>query len=319
MRPASPDPALAVVIVNFNSGDHLRECLSSLPAAFEGTEAEALAEIPVEIPVEVPMEIVVVDNCSTDDSVRRGTEAPVEARWIFNERNAGFAAAANRGVAATSAPYVFLLNPDGIARPGSLAGLVQAAAERPRAGAIGPRVVNSDGTLQASCRVIPDLKTAVGHAFLGLIVPSNRFTRRYHLQDWDHLSEREVDWVSGSTMLLKREAFEEVGGFDEGFFMYVEDLDLCDRLRDAGWKVIYYPEAEVMHHIGISTRRTPYRMIVHHHISAWRYAVKKARRSPRVLALPFVAAGLLARLAVAVVRQMLIAVRGRMRPEGANP
>lgn len=306
MAHASSDPALAVVIVNFNSGDHLRGCLSSLSAALEGA----------------PAEVVVVDNCSTDDSVRRASEAPVEApletRWIFSERNAGFAAAANRGVAATSAPFVFLLNPDGVARPGSLARLIRAAQERPRTGAIGPRVVNSDGSLQASCRVIPDLPTAVGHAFLGLIVPSNRFTRRYHLHDWDHLTEREVDWVSGSAVLLRREAFDEVGGFDERFFMYVEDLDLCDRLRGAGWRVIYYPGAEVMHHIGVATRKTPYRMIAHHHWSAWRYAVKKARLSARALELPFVAAGLILRLAVASIRQLLIGLRRRSRPEGSN-
>lgn len=283
-RPSVPAPApdLAVVIVNYESGDFLRACLAAVPDAAHGLSAE----------------VVVVDNASSDGSLAGIQQSPALS-VIRNPENVGFARACNQAVAATASPFVCFLNPDAVPRPGSLARLLEAAREREDAGAVGPRVLNPDGSLQPSCRLVPSFGVALGHALLGFVRPHNRFTRAYMLLDWDHRTEREVDWVSASAMLVRREAFEAVGGFDDRFFMYVEDLDLCDRMRRAGWKIVYFPEAEVVHHVGGSSRRLPYRMIRHHHRSALRYAYTKARGTPRVLLLPFIALLLGVRLATA--------------------
>ena len=115
---------------------------------------------------------------------------------------------------------------------------------------------NPDGTIYESGRAFPGVVQAVGHAFLGPFAPGNRFTRAYRQTSWDRSTEREVDWVSGAAMLIRRSAFEQVGAFDEAFWLYGEELDLCTRLRDAGWKVLATPELEVLHEGGVSTGRS---------------------------------------------------------------
>src|SRR2546430_1962275 len=137
---------------------------------------------------------------------------------------------------------------------------------------VGPRIENLDGSLSPSARTFPSLADALGHAFLGLVNPSNRFTRRYRMLDWDHAVPRDVDWVAGTCMLLRRSAFEAVGGFDERYFMYVEDVDLCWRLWQTGRRVAYEPAGRVVHTIGVSSEQRPYRMIAEHHRSLLRFS-----------------------------------------------
>ena len=124
-----------------------------------------------------------------------------------------------------------------------------------------------------SGRRFPSLSNAVGHAFVSPITRDNRFTRRYEMDGWDRDTEREVDWVSGACMLLPRSAFESVGGFDEGFPLYAEELDIATRLRDAGWRVVFTPTVEVIHAVGVSTGgdRRPHRLVVMHSASLYRY------------------------------------------------
>ena len=177
--------------------------------------------------------------------------------------------------------------------------MVAALEEKPQAGVLGPRLLNPDGSYYPSCRVVPSLSVALGHAVLGLFSEENRFTRAYKLLDFDHATELEVEWVSGAAMLVRRSAFEEVGGFDEGFFMYVEDVDLCARLTKAGWAAIYLPRAEMLHHVAGSSRRAPYKMIRHHHLSHMRFAIKRADGPLRLLALPVILVGLAARMVIA--------------------
>src|SRR5919106_5487285 len=157
---------------------------------------------------------------------------------------------------------------------GTPATLLKVARERPRAGAIGTLVRNPDGSIQPSARRDPKLGEALGHAFLGPLWRTNPWTRSYTMAGWDRSSERPVEWVSGSAMLLRRAAFEEVGGFDEGYFMFVEDVDLCTRLRRAGWEVLFSPELEVVHQIGVSTRGQRGRMAFAHSDSIYRYYCK---------------------------------------------
>lgn len=215
---------------------------------------------------------------------------------IRNPNNEGFARACNRGAMVTESAWILFLNPDCVVDPADLKALADAPLRHPEAGVIGPRLLNPDGTVYPSARIVPPAWVAAGHGIVSLFTPNNRFTRRYLLSDWDRNSFREVEWVSGAAMLVRREAFNQVGGFDEGFFMYVEDLDLCHRIRQAGWKVVYDPAPEVVHVVGASTSTAPYRMIRHHHQSALRFAWKRTSGSWKAVALPVVAAGLALRM-----------------------
>lgn len=269
---------LAVVIVNYNAGDYLGRCLDSVVAAAG----------------EISLDVVVVDNASRDDSTG-AVEARPGVRLIENRTNLGFAAGANVGIRDTDAPFVLLLNPDAEILSGTLASVVKVARERPDAGAIGPLVRNPDGTIQPSARRIPGTLEALMHAFLGPVAPGNRWTRAYTLAGWDRASEREVEWISGSAMLLRREALHDVGVFDEGYFMFVEDVDLCTRLRSAGWTVLFSPELEVVHEIGVSTRGQSRRMAREHSRSIYRYFVKHRTAGPMAILKPFVRAALAVR------------------------
>lgn len=265
------------MIVNYQSGHFLSECLGTIPRAVGDLMAD----------------IIVIDNASTDGS-DRGIE-PLVTKIVRNRTNVGYGKACNQALALTGAPFLCFLNPDALPRPGSIAVLVDAARRFDETGGIGPRILNPDGSIQPSCRIVPSLKVALGHAFLGMFWRSNPFSRAYKLLDWDHETEREVDWISGAAFIARREAYEQVGGFDERFFMYVEDVDLFERMRSAGWKVLYYPQSEMVHHIGGSTRTSPYRMIGHHHRSVMAYNYRKARGTLRMLLLPFIALGLAVR------------------------
>ena len=270
-----PSADLAVVIVNHNAGDFLPRCLESVVAASGGMTTD----------------VVVVDNGSRDGSPGAVAAHP-RARLIENRANLGFAAGANVGIRATEAPYVLLLNPDAEIIAGTMAALVKVAEERPDAGAVGALVRNPDRTIQPSARRVPRTVEAMMHAFVGPVAPDNRWTRAYTMAEWDRTSEREVEWISGSAMLLRRRALHEVGVFDEGYFMYVEDVDLCTRLRQAGWTVLFSPELEVVHEIGVSARGQSRRMAREHSRSIYRYFAKHRATGAAVLLKPFVRAAL---------------------------
>jgi N-acetylglucosaminyl-diphospho-decaprenol L-rhamnosyltransferase len=165
-------------------------------------------------------------------------------------------------------------------------------------GVVGPAMRNLDGSVYPSARSFPRFIDAVGHAFVGLVTPNNPWSRRY-------LRPGQVEWVSGSAMLLRRDALDGprgIGGFDEDYFMYVEDVDLCWRLAKAGWKVAYEPQAQITHHIGGSSERRATRMVVAHHRSLLRFEMRSAVGARRLL-LPLVALGLVIRtIGVLVIR-----------------
>lgn len=281
-------PRASAVIVNYNARDHLLGCLRSLRA--DGME-----------------QIVVVDNESHDGSATAVARADPQAVFVSTGANLGFGKAANRGVAETDTEYVMILNPDTIVEPGATKMLAEVLDTEPGMAIVGPRVENPDGTRYASARRFPDLTMAIGHAFLGFIRPDNRFSRNYKMLDQDRRQAADVDWVSGTCMLARRSAFDEVGGFDEEYFMYVEDVDLCWRLGRAGWRVGYEPRAGVVHTIGASSELAPYAMIAAHHRSLYRFATKTTVGRRRAL-LPLVGLGLAARTVLAWVQR---AYRGR--------
>jgi N-acetylglucosaminyl-diphospho-decaprenol L-rhamnosyltransferase len=255
---------LAVVVVNYNAGEHLSRCLASVFERAGGAQ----------------LEVVLVDNDSRDGSARAAAEAFPQATLIETGSNRGFAAGVNVGIAASTAPFVFVLNPDAEIWEGTLEAFAKLAAERPRAGAIGPLIRSVDGSIYPSPRVHPTIGVAVGHAFLAPLWAENPWSRRYRMAGWDRSSEREVEWISGSAFLLRREALDQVGLLDERFFLYAEEVDLFRRLREAGWAVLFTPELEILHEGGVSTGRSRRMHLIHsrsvylyfekHHAHGWR-------------------------------------------------
>jgi hypothetical protein len=259
---------LAAVIVNYRSREPLLTCLRTLTADLAGTAAE----------------IVVVDNSPGDGAAEAVAAGYPAVRWLPNRENVGFARAVNQGIAATSAPFVLLLNPDCEVRPGAVRGLLARLGEDPRTGIAAPRIVNPDGSLEYSARSYPDHLTFLfnRYSLLTRLFPGNRWSRRYLLTDWDHDTPRAVDWVSGACMCVRRRAIDEVGPMDEAFFMFNEDVDWCRRMNLAGWKVTYVPEAVVVHHIGASKGRVAGRVIVERHRGMIRYFRKHHPTNPVV-------------------------------------
>ena len=294
MTSPAPAPRPAAVVVNHDAGDELLACVASL-------RAEGVAEI------------VVVDNASSDGSADRLQAADPDVHVLRAGRNLGYGAAANRGVEVTVAELVLVSNPDLVVHPGALAELV-AALEADAALAIaGPQLLETDGTRYPSARRFPSWADAAGHTLLGLVAPDNRFTRRYRMMELSGDGVRRVDWVSGACFLARRAPLAELGGFDEGYFMYFEDVDLCWRAHRAGYGVAYVPAATVTHLQGHSTGRRPFRMLAEHHRSALRFAARTTRGWRRA-ALPGVAAVLVTRFVVAVARQVLAPRTGAARP-----
>jgi len=229
---------LSIIIVNWNVRDLLRRCLESISLADE------------------PPQIIVVDNASTDGSIEMlRTEFP-HARLIANDENRGFTAANNQGLAQAQGCYLLLLNPDTEVMEGALATMIGYMDENPEVGALGSQLRFPDGSLQPSRRRFPTFATAlVESTVVQEWWPDNRILRRYYLADEPDDAVQPVDWVVGACLLIRREVYEQVGGLDEGFFMYSEELDWCKRIKDAGWEVVYLPTATVIHHEGKSSEQ----------------------------------------------------------------
>ena len=270
---------VAAVIVNYNAAPHLVGCIESLLA--EGVS-----------------QILVVDNASTDDSAEVLAESGLPAEFVPAGGNLGYGSGANVGIRRLRTPWVLVCNPDTVAYPGTIKALVAALEPDPRRGIAGPRIENTDGTLYPSARTFPAMGDSIGHAFLGMIAPGNRWSRRYKMLGWDHADQAEVDWVSGAFFLARREALADLGGFDEAYFMYSEDVDLCWRAWRAGWKVVYEPAAGIRHVQGASTNHHPYRMIAEHHRALLRFAWRSNPGWRRLL-VPPVALGLALRTLLA--------------------
>jgi GT2 family glycosyltransferase len=215
----------------------------------------------------------------------------------------GFAKAINRALAKTSALYILLLNPDTIIQDGFFEKILKYIEDNEDAGIIGPKILNLDGTVQGSARNFPTPLTALfGRAsLLTRFFPNNRITRSNILTARsDGITPMEVDWVSGACILLRRSALEEVGYFDERFFIYWEDADLCRRMWQKGWKVVYFPQATVYHYVGGSSRLKPIRSILEFHKSVYRIFNKYNNPHLRFLN-PFVLVALALRLTLMII------------------
>jgi GT2 family glycosyltransferase len=254
---------LSVVVVSFNGKDYLRRCLASLLEHTKGASFEA----------------IVVDNASWDGSAQMVQDEFPQVVLIRLPVNVGFAAGCNRGIERAAGEFVLLLNPDTELAEDAFSPMVAYCRQNPSVGLLGPKLVNSDGSLQLSCRHFPSHLTSLFNrqSILTRLLPGNPFSRRYLMTDWAHDRIVPVDWLSGACVMLRREMVERIGGMDEGYFMYIEDVDLCYRAHQAGYEVVYFPQVAVTHHIGRSTETMPNRSIVQWHRSMWRYYRKHMR------------------------------------------
>lgn len=249
-----------VVCVVYHPGDELEDFAASLARA-----------------TTAPVELVLVDN-GTDHAVAREVAERHGARVVVPGSNLGYGGGANAGASGAAQQWLVVANSDLVWEPGSLDALMGAAARHEGAGAFGPALLNLDGTVYPSARELPSLTQGAGHAVFARVWPSNPWTRAYQRRQEVVGDERVAGWLSGACLLLRREAFEAVGGFDTSYFMFFEDLDLGERLGLAGWQNVYVPGARVTHVGGTSWRARPATMISAHHRSAARYLTRRYHR-----------------------------------------
>lgn len=293
----STGPVVDLVIVNYRSYDELTRCLLSLEAA------RALFA-----------RVVVIDH---ESDLRAADRVSRQFPWVTvieRTTNEGFATGVNLGVRSGRAPFVLLLNPDCVADADAITGVLAFARSRPDTAVIGPRILNLDGSVQGSARRFPGASTmfAGRSSWLTRRFPNNPLSR-WNLPGRDKAAApMTVDWVSGACMLVRRDAFEQIGGMDERFFLYWEDADLCKRLSQQGWSIVYYPDVAIVHAGGRSSIHVYTESLAAFHRSAYVLFRKHANGYLQVLA-PFVYLALHLRL-----RLLLMIHRRALASTGAG-
>jgi len=239
---SQPDyPDISILIVSWHVRELLLGCLAALP--------EAVGD-------DFSYEVIVVDNASKDGTVAAVREAFPDVRIIANADNRGFTGGNNQALAAARGRYLFLLNPDTKPLPGSIARLARYLESHPETGMVGPRLWYGDGSPQPSRRRFPTLATLFTEsAIVQRYFPGLGLFARYALADVPDDQEQEVDWLVGAALMARRKVYEQIGGLDETFFMYSEELDWCKRAKDAGWRIAYEPAAEIIHYEGKSSEQ----------------------------------------------------------------
>lgn len=244
---------MAVAIVNYNTREHLRACLATVVR-------------------NEPAEVVVVDNASSDGSAEMVRADFPHVRLIASRTNPGYGGGANQAIASCRAPYVLLLNSDTRLQAGALEALSAYLDHHPDTAVVGPRLAYPDGSLQHSCFPFPTpLDTFLHLTHQGPLLAHLFGLRETYLRTWSHNRARVVPWVLGAALALRREAFEEVGGFDESFFMYSEEVALCYVLQKAGWQTHFAPVTAVTHVRGASTSKQRVEMEIWKTRSTWHF------------------------------------------------
>jgi GT2 family glycosyltransferase len=283
---------LDIIIVNYNSTDYLLRCLRSVYGSLQ----------------EIPARIIVQDNASKDGVDRVKVEFP-QVILKKNKYNIGFAKAINDALKENDSPYIVLLNPDGHILDGFFDLILNHMDKDPSIGIVGPKILNHDGSIQGSARSFPTPLTALfgRSSLLSRLFPNNPFTRANILTTGsDGKTPMEVDWVSGACLIARKKAIEDVGLMDERFFMYWEDADWCRRMWKKGWKVVYVPQASVVHYIGASSAQAPFRSIFEFHKSSYRLFEKHSKPSQWFLK-PLAIAGISLHLFYVLVANRLLA------------
>jgi GT2 family glycosyltransferase len=250
---------LSIIIVNYKSADKTLKCLSAIKSAdLAGIEHE----------------IIVVDNYSNDDGLQKIKDRHPEVAILENKANLGMGAGNNAGAKLAKGEYLLVLNPDTYLGINSIKTMLAYIKVHNEAGLIGPRLNNPDGTLQYTCMRFPKFFTPLlRRTFLGRFAPEH--IDRFLMKDYDHREAREADWIMGSCLLIRKKIFDDLGGFDGRFFMYFEDTDLCRRIWQAGFKIIYMPLAEGVHDHGRASAREHWYVapftnrLARAHIASW--------------------------------------------------
>ena len=223
---------LSIIIVSWNVKKVLIDCLGSIE----------------ENPASEPFEVIVVDNASSDGTVESLRNKFPEVVVIANSQNLGFAAANNQGIEKSQGEYILLLNPDTIVHSGSLDVLIEFMDENKDVGICGPQLLNQDGTIQSSVRCFPTFRGALYRhtviRYLGLF--KNEY-KKWLMKNFDHKTKMDVDQVMGAALMIRQSIIEDIGVMDEQFFMYYEEVDLCFRIKQAGWRVVFMPEVVITH------------------------------------------------------------------------
>lgn len=223
---------LSIIIVSWNVKDDVLNCLKSIRMH----------------PPRHPYEVIVVDNSSTDGTVEAIKSNFAEASVIANNTNRGFAAANNQGIIVAQGQYLLLLNPDTLVYPGSLDTLIEFMENNPNVGICGPKLLNGDGTIQPSVRHLPTFRSALyRNTILRTFGVFRKHYQKYVMSDFTYDRQTDVDHVKGAAMMTRWPAIEQLGGMDEQFFMCYEEFDLCLRMKQAGWRVVFLPDATITH------------------------------------------------------------------------
>ena len=238
---------LSVIIVNWNTCDVLRDCLESI---YEQTEG-------------VSFEVIVVDNASVDGSAEMAANEFPQVTLIKNKENRGFAAANNQGMRIAQARYLLLLNSDTIVLDGAIQKTIRFMDQHTEAAVVGCKVLNPNRTVQGTCFMFPSLLNLfLSTTYLYKVFPRHQFFGRERMTWWDRQDVREVEVVTGCFMLIRTEVIDQVGLMDERFFVYGEETDLCWRIKNAGWKILYSPIAEIIHLGGGSSQQMRPQMLM---------------------------------------------------------
>ena len=288
----SQPPDLSIVILNWNARDYLRACLRSLE----------------EYVPRIAIETIVVDNNSMlDDSADMVEREFPSVTLVRNPLNSGFSSGNNLGWQKATGRHVLFLNPDTIVEAGALEALVAVLDGNNGIGAVGPRMTYLDGQLQFSARAFPSFGAGLfRNSFLGRLFPNNPWSRAYLQTDLSRKSNQDVDWLSGSALCGSRVALEAIafpdGPWDEDYFMYCEDIDLCYRLGEKQWRRVYVPGATIQHHIGKSSDLAQAKSIRRHHAAMWLFYRKHYMTGVGVLLAPIAAFGIGVRAFSAVLK-----------------
>lgn len=255
-------PVVSIIIVTYNSASHIEACLKSI-----------LPQIKT-----IPAEIIVVDNNSTDETKsvihHIGNDSPA-MQLIENEKNRYFAPAVNQGLKAASGQYLLILNPDTALRPNALAQLLKVFQDDDSVGVIAPQLVYPDGSVQPSCRRFPRHRDVVFNIFgINRLFPMSKFFNGWKMGDFNHTSPREVDQPQGAALLTSRAVLDEVGLLDEDFPMFFNDVDWCYRVKQAEYKILFEPKAQILHWQGASVNRWKAPMVVSSQVSFFRFFEK---------------------------------------------
>jgi len=273
--PAAESVLVSILIVNYRAYTELASCLESLSRFHAGD-----------------LDVIVVDHATDPAAAARLLQRFPSIRLIGVSSNPGFAAGVNRAARAARGRYLLLLNPDCVVDDDVAHTLAAWLDEHPRVGIAGPLVREPDASVQASARRFPNVTTGIAGrtSWLSRVWPTNRLTRRNLVTQEVLRDPVEVDWVSGACMMVRRQAFESVGGMDDQFFLYWEDADLCFRLKRAGWSTVYNPSVGITHLTGSSSALAKKQALIAFHRSAYRYFRKHGGRVARAAApLVFVA------------------------------